>query len=257
MIVTPSPEVLIHQLFGALLLPPLNYLLLALCGIGLGRWYRRLGLSLLLMALLLGYLLSIPRTAMWLNGYLERYPVVDVTRLRDYQAIVVLGGGKKPAPEYGQNEPSADTLTRLRYAVRLSRLSGKPLLVTGGAPLGGEAEGLVMARMLAEDYGIKPRWVETRSNTTLQNASYSAALLRASGVRRIVLVSQGWHLARAVPFFREAGLQVLPAPTGWVRYEDGGLLWYVPSGRAMQECHAALRELVGQGFYALQGKGRH
>ncbi|WP_293760024.1 YdcF family protein [uncultured Aquitalea sp.] len=256
MTATISPEVLVHQLFGAFLLPPFVFLLPLLFGLWLKRRRPRVGAMFIAAAILLAYVLSIPRTAMWLSAGLERYPVVQMEEMAKVQAIVVLGGGKKPAPEYGRSEPSADTLSRLRYAAHLARRTGLPLLVSGGAPIGGEAEARVMARTLAEDYGIKARWVEDQSATTLENARFSSRLLAADGIGRIALVSQGWHLRRAEPFFEQTGLTVLPAPTGFVRYDGEGLLWYIPQGRAMQECHSALREWVGILFYGVRDKLR-
>lgn len=244
-----------HQLLGALLLPPMLSMMLAAAGWMLLRKKPRMGGLALLGGLLSMYLLSIPQTAVWLAGQAERYPPLPLSALARVDAIVVLGGGKKPAPEYGRNEPSADTLGRLRYAAFLARASGKPVLVTGGAPLGGEAEGPIMARTLREDYGIAPRWVEAGSNTTLENAALSAPLLREAGVKRIALVSQNWHLSRAAPFFSRQGFEVLPAPTGFIRYDGGGAFWWIPSGRAMQECHSLLRERLGSLFYRLKGGG--
>ena len=252
MTATISPEVLVHQLFGAFLLPPLIFILPILVAALLLRRAPLLGWSLLLASLLLAYGLSIPRTAMWLNAPLERYAPISAAQLQQAQAIVVLGGGKKPAPEFERNEPNADTQTRLRYAAWLARRSHLPLLVTGGSPYGGEPEGEVMARTLQQDYGLPVRWVEMQSNTTLENARYSAVLLKQAGIQRIVLVSQGWHLRRALPFFVAQGLQVQAAPTGFVRYDGAGLAWYLPTGRAMQECHSALREWLGIFFYAVQ-----
>ncbi|MCS3803663.1 uncharacterized SAM-binding protein YcdF (DUF218 family) [Chromobacterium alkanivorans] len=254
MVSTISTQVLVHLVLGALLLPPLNMLLLMSLGLGLRRRWRRLGAGLLVLGMAGLYALSTPLTAMWLNRGLERYPVIDAEQLGRVEAIVVLSGGKKPAPEYGRMEPAADSLARLRYAARLARQSGKPMLLTGGAPMGGEAEAATMARVLREDYGIVPRWVETRSNTTLENARYSAELLRSAGIKRIALVSQGWHLRRALPFFERQGLEVTAAPTAFIRYDGGGVAWWLPSGRAMQECHAALREWLGMLFYRMKGE---
>ncbi|EEG08285.1 YdcF family protein [Pseudogulbenkiania ferrooxidans] len=252
---TLGPGVLVHQLLGAFFLPPLNVILLVLLGLWLRRRHPRAGSVVVALALGLSYALATPQMAMWLNRSLERFPLVALSQVRETGAIVVLGGGKKPAPEYGRNEPSADTLMRLRYAAYLARHSGRPVLVSGGAPLGGEAEAPVMARTLVSDYGVQPRWVEQGSDTTFDNARLSAQLLKADGVRSITLVSQGWHLARAVPLFEEQGLKVLPAPTGLVRYDGGGVMWYLPSGRAMQETHAALREWVGRLYYAVRERG--
>lgn len=248
---TPSPEVLIHQLVGAFFLPPVLFFWLFLIGWQARRRGRAgLGRLLALSGILLIYLFSTPQMALWLNAPLEPAQPISSEELHGVNAIVVLGGGKHPAPEYGGETLSLDSLSRLRYGAWLARSSGKPLLVTGGAPLGGEPEAEIMRRILSSDYGLAAKWVETASNTTLENARLSAPLLRSAGVRRIALVSQAWHLRRAAGFFRAQGLTVYPAATGFIRYDGPHWTWWLPQGRAMQECHSALREDVGLLFYA-------
>lgn len=241
-----------HQLLGAILLPPLIYLLPLLLALACRHRWPAAARLLLAGSLLLAWLLSLPVTAITLNGWLERYPPATLQQVSQTQAIVVLSGGKRPAPEYAASVLSADTAGRLRYAAWLARRTGLPLLLTGGAPLGGEPEARVMARVLREDYGLQPRWVEASSDTTLDSARLSAALLKPTGVGRITLVTQAWHLRRAVPFFAAQGLQVLPAPTGFTRYDASGALLWIPQGRAMQETHQALRELLGMLYYTIR-----
>lgn len=243
--------VLLHQLLGALILPPLLYLLPALVGYGLLRRHPVLGRKLLLVAVVLAYLLSLPVTAMWLNRSLERYPPLTLAQARTAQAIVVIGGGVKLAPEYGTSVLSGAASQRLQYGAWLSRQTGLPLLVSGGSPLGGEPEALVMARMLQQHYGLKARWLEPNSRTTQENAHFSQMLLARDGVQRIVLVTQAWHMWRALPRFEQAGLQVLPGSTGYVRYDGRGLVHWLPNGLAMQETHQALRERVGMLYYTI------
>ncbi|MCL6263099.1 YdcF family protein [Craterilacuibacter sp. RT1T] len=252
MCVTTAPGVLFNQVFGALLLPPVNCLLLAGFGFWLFRRKKRGGLALLVLSMLLLYAFSTPRMAIALNAALENQTVARLADVRQSGAIVVLGGGKKPAPEYGENVPSGDTAARLRYAVHLHKASTVPLLLTGGAPLGGEPEAWVMQRMLWRDYGVKPYWVESESLNTEANARLSAAMLKNAGVKRITLVTQAWHLRRAVPLFEAQGLEVVPAPTGFTRYDGEGIIWYLPSGRAMQETHQALREWVGMFYHGIR-----
>ncbi|MGL6071412.1 YdcF family protein [Craterilacuibacter sp.] len=249
---TTAPAVLFNQIFGALLLPPVNFLLLAGLGYGLLRRKRRLGIALMLISALLAYAFSTPRMAIALNSALENAQVAKASDVAKTEAIVVLGGGKKPAPEYGENILTGDSSARLRYAVVLHKASGVPLLLTGGAPLGGEPEAWVMQRTLWRDYGLKPYWVESESANTAANARLSAAMLRLDGIKSITLVTQAWHLRRAVPLFEAEGLTVLPAPTGFTRYDGSGIVWYLPSGRAMQETHQALREWVGMAYHAVR-----
>lgn len=244
--------VLLHLLLGSLMLPPLNYLLLALAGWLLQRRRPKLGRSLMLVAGLSAYLLSLPVSAMWLNSWLERYPPLSLAQVRTAQAIVVLGGGVKPAPEYAAKVLTSAANQRLQYAAWLARQTGLPILLSGGAPLGGEPEAMVMARVLQQHYGLSARWQEAASRTTLENARYSQALLAKDGIQRVALVTQAWHMPRALPFFTAQGLQVLPASTGYTRYDGQGLEHWLPKGAAMQECHQALRELVGMLYYTIR-----
>lgn len=242
---TFSPVVLVHQAVGALFLPPLCYLWLILLGMRL----RRRGL--VWCGLVLAYALSLPLTALWLSRPLEP-PVAHVAEVARTDAIVVLGGGRSFAPEFGDDELKPNSLVRLRYAAWLARATGRPLLATGGSPTGHEAEAAVMARTLMRDYGVPVRWTESASDTTEENARFSAAMLRPAGVRRITLVSSGWHLRRARMLFEREGFVVLPAPTGLVSEEDSWVSRLTPSGQALEQNWLALREWLGLAWSALR-----
>jgi uncharacterized SAM-binding protein YcdF (DUF218 family) len=100
---------------------------------------------------------------------------------------------------------------RVALGVELYRAGRAPLLLLsgGGAPV---AESEVMAE-LARAAGVPATALlcEDRSRNTAENAVRSARLLRARGLRRIVLVSQRAHLFRAGMLFRLAGLDIVEA----------------------------------------------
>ena len=48
--------------------------------------------------------------------------------------------------------------------------------------------------------------LESTSRTTWENARFSATLLRQHGWHRVLLVSDAWHLPRALIAFRAAGV---------------------------------------------------
>lgn len=164
----------------------------------------------------------------------------------------MLGAGKQWVEELGREYLTEDGYSRVRYAVWLAKQIHKPLLLTGGAPHGGEAEARVMAYVMEKEFGIVPCWLETHSVTTWENAQFSASILRSQKIMRIALVSQAWHLRRAVPLFQRQGFVVFPAPTGFIYHEEKGILRYLPTAKAMQESTIALREWLGELFYALQ-----
>ncbi|MDE2343171.1 MAG: YdcF family protein [Betaproteobacteria bacterium] len=246
---------LLKKILSSLLLPPFGLALLGLLGLWLSRRHRRPGLALVVLALAATGVLSIPLVADGLMHSLERFAPLSTDGLAQAQAIVILGGGQYPqAPEYGgRNTVNRWTLERLRYGARLQHQSGLPILVTGGAPYGGRPEADAMKEVLEEDFHGQVRWLEDRSRDTAENAAYSARLLREAGITRIALVSQGWHLARAVALFQREGLTVLPAAIGYATEEPLWPAQVLPRISAFDRSCIALHEWLG---IALQGLGR-
>lgn len=241
---------LAKKLLTALILPPTGPLLLALLGLWLAgsrsRRWRDGGRILALLSLSALLVLSLPLTGKWLSRSLEIHPPLPAAALRQAGAIVVLGGGSYfDAPEYGGDTINQASLERLRYGVRLHRDSGLPLLLTGGAPAGGRPEAASMQEALERDFGVRARWVEAASRDTAENASLSAPLLKAAGIRRIVLVSHAGHLPRAVPLFEAQGLEVAPAPTGFTTGAPDWSQDLIPGG-GLGRSRAALHEYLGR-----------
>lgn len=209
---------LLKNMLAAFLLPPLNGLSLLILA-WIIRRRRRLALTLAWSGGLLLALLSLKPFALVLIASLEaQVGIVAAPKTTGAQAIVVLGGGRyRDAPEYGRDTVSEPTLVRLRYAAKLARETGLPLLVSGGSPEGGGAsEADAMAAVLATEFGVPVRWREATSADTLDNARNSAAILAGAGVSRVLLVSHAWHLPRARAAFEGAGLVVIAAPTGFL-----------------------------------------
>lgn len=255
--------VALKSLLRTLILPPAGPLLLAFAGAWLvstraaGR-ARRVGMALLGAGLGSLWLLSVPVLADALWHAAEGEPALDITRIPDAQAIVILGGGteRQAAPEYA-NQPAAgpDLLERLAYGAYVARRTGLPVLVSGDF-----SEAQAMRASLARDFGIRVRWVEGDSRDTFENAQLSARLPRADGVSRILLVTQSAHEHRAVREFEACGLTVVPAPTGvWVPSEHQPRS-YVPNIVALKRSTEALYELIGdcaRRTFAALGLRRH
>ena len=242
------------NLLAALALPPMILVLGFAAGLLLLRRHRRLAVSFIVVSTVALYALSMPWTGATLLQSLEPAPPLENAQLADIDAIVVLGGGRRlAAPEYGGDTLSGLSLERLRYGVRLHRASNKPMLVSGGMPGGGSAsEGALMREILIREFGIAPRWVETASSTTWDNARLSAPLLRADGVERIALVTHAWHLRRAIPLFVARGLEVVPAGVQFSRPLVHTPLDLVPSPQGLRDSTFALHEWLGILWYKLR-----
>ncbi len=244
---------ILKKLLTAVVLPPFNLFLLLLAGLCLMRRWPRLGRSLTAGSLVLLMLLSLPVVGNRLLRTLEAVPPVShdaaetLSALQSAQAIVVLGGGSYPgAMEYGGDTVNAYSLERLRYAARLRKISGLPLLVTGGAPFGGRPEAESMRQVLTEEFAVPVRWTEAASRDTAENALFSARLLRQSGISRIVLVTHAWHMSRARALFESQGLTVIAAPTGFTNDSPSLLDDLLPKASALDKSSIAIHEWLGQ-----------
>lgn len=243
----------LRYLVKQILMPPGILLILLLLGFVLRRQRPRLALGCFVLGFAGFWLLSLPLTVEWGARLLEREaalaPAEWAGLARRADAIVVLGAGRERYdPAWGgSDQPGLMAHERLRYAARLAKASGLPLLTSGGLHYGSPpSEAQIMADSLAEDYGLTVRWREERSRTTWENATFSAPILREAGVRRIVLVTQAQHMPRAVWSFEHNGLEVLPAPMGFVGVDNarpfGG---WLPEAQAFWQSNQLLNEALG------------
>jgi uncharacterized SAM-binding protein YcdF (DUF218 family) len=240
-------------LIGALVLPPAGPLLLVLLGLLLATWRKASGLLLAFVGLVLAWALSTNGVALALSQHLLRAEAIEQPRQLDgVQAIVVLGGGVLPrAPEYGVAQPGPHTLARLRYGAWLARRTGKPLAFAGGVGWGAtgtdtESEGSVARRVLHDEYGLNPRWLDDKSRDTAENAARMAPLLRADRVRQIALVTDATHMERAAAAFRAEGFAVLEAPTNFPAPMERPMLEWLPSVHGADTCRQLLREWLAR-----------
>lgn len=244
---------LLTNFVAAVLLPPFNGLLLA--GLGWALWHRRprLARGLVGAGLALLAVLALPAVGDAMLRSLEGEPIA-ASDLRQAQAIVVLGGGRyREAPEYGGDTVSDATLVRVRYAAKLQRATGLPLLVSGGKPDGdGPSEAETMRRVLTDEFGTPVRWAEGESDNTRDNALHSARLLKRDGVTRVALVTHAWHMPRAVRAFSAAGLAVSPAPTFFHR-EPLTPLDFLPQAKGLNRSRDAMHEWIGMLWYRWRG----
>lgn len=252
-----SIEWLLRNLAVSLVLPPLNAIVAGLLALVLWRRYPRAARALVVLSTVGLWLQCTPAVTQWLQKPLLPAPLHAPADIKPApQAIVVLGGGvQRGALEYAGTPAAAGTdatlgqysLERVRYAAWLARETGLPVLVSGGAPdERSVAEAVLMKQALETEYRVPVRWVESRSTTTMENARLSAPMLAQSGVTRIFLVTDAWHMRRAVRNFERAGLAVVSAPCGFGSPSDAdGRLPFWPTGWAMMQTRLALHEWLG------------
>lgn len=229
--------------------PPVNFAVLA----GLALLAGRRRLAGVFLALLL--LLALPVVADGMITALERGQGAGDPKLGQpggAGAIVVLGA-EVIRTEEGRTLPGPLSLRRLRAAAALARRTGLPILVSGGlAQPDAAAVAVAMADSLRDDFAVPARWVEQRSADTFENAADSAAMLRAAGIGSALVVTDQWHMRRALAAFRAAGFAAIPAPAP--TQASGGLEFgdFIPTAGAWQRSYYALHEGIGLAWYALR-----
>ncbi|MCB2107385.1 MAG: YdcF family protein [Rhodobacteraceae bacterium] len=247
-----------YEIAKLLVLPPTSLVVLVLAGWVARRWFPRAGHAVIWLGVGLLYAISTPLVSNLLSRAAEAPPGPRLEALAAYQAdaIVILSAGmERDQPEYGGETVDHRTLVRMRYGARVQRATELPVLVTGGllkhrsTPVA-----VAMQRSLIEDFRIPVKWVEPRSRTTAENAAFSAAILKPEGVTRIILVTHAMHMRRSQAVFEAAGLEVVPAPTGFTADLIFDLQAFLPSASSLEESHVAAYELIGSIWYFVSGQ---
>ena len=119
--------------------------------------------------------------------------------------IVAMGAGV-----VGDCVPNLNGVRRVLYAARAVREGRAPLvLFTGGRGDGGCPVATAMAQFAREIHvPAGSILVETTSRTTRENAVLSASILRAHGLRRLLIVTDRLHMRRASGVFTRLGFDV-------------------------------------------------
>ncbi|EHQ52878.1 hypothetical protein ECTPHS_09308 [Ectothiorhodospira sp. PHS-1] len=241
-----------------LLMPPASPLLLVLTGVLF--WRAWMGRTLVVLGLLLLYLASLPMVSHALTGALEDRARAVQAAPDEAGAVVILAGGRRAdAPEYGADTVNHFSLERARYGAWVHRQTGLPILVSGGR-VGGEeplSEAELIQQVLTGEWDVPVRWVEDRSRNTCENALFSAELLLAEGIGHAVLVTHAVHVPRARWCFEQTGLTVSAMPTYSRRpdprstegFDGRGL---IPQAAALERTRFALHEYLGMVWYRIR-----
>ena len=171
--------------------------------------------------------------------------------LGNAQAIVILAAdSNKYMPEYGGETVGALSLERLRYGAWLYRRTGLPILVTGGPqPNSKPPLADIMKTVLTEEFHVPVRWLETKSKNTFEHARMVSDILRADGIKEVLLVTHSFHMARSVAAFEYFGQKTIPAPTIFSKVPTPILTDFRPGPHGLVGSYFAIYEWVALCWY--------
>jgi len=203
---------------------------------------------------------SLARSLEWQN--------IPESTLPTAEAIVVLGGGIKPADAPRPMIDLAEQGDRVIYAAQLYHENKAPLIIVSGGRIdwAGDTtpESADMATLL-EILDVPSTAIiqEPDSLNTYQNAVNTRKILEAKGINNILLVTSALHMPRSRLIFQKQGFEVIPAPTDFLisekdlqnpnpRVEDT-FLSLIPSAGNIAITTDAIKEYIGMVIYRLRG----
>ncbi|MCP5368186.1 MAG: YdcF family protein [Hyphomicrobiales bacterium] len=128
----------------------------------------------------------------------------DRTTDPSHDAIVVLG-----AAVLADGRPSQALARRVRGGAAHFHAGAAPWLVLSGGAVGHATPEAVVMADLARGLGVPAAALvlEDRSRNTYENALNTRAIAAARGWRRLLVVTDSFHLPRALYIFRKIGME--------------------------------------------------
>lgn len=196
--------------------------------------------------------MSTPAGARFITGPLEAKYAAQLPPDGETAAFLVLAGGSSYDTAGSSVQPSPLALERVYTAVTLaSGRAGKSVLVMSGGNVFGDKDRSEASAM--RDAACAMGWrgeiiLEEQSRTTAENMKYCAAILTSRNLRNAAVVTNAFHLPRAmrlaVQFMPDANLYPIALP----RLADPiirGLPSFLPDAGSLYLSCLGARERIG------------
>lgn len=142
--------------------------------------------------------------------FLRIYSTAQIDNAEPADAIVVLG-----AAAY-EGKPSPVLQARLDHAYELFNKKMSPLIITTGGTYSGEklSEGATGKQyLIILGVPVSKIIAEENSSTTRQNIMRAAEIAKAQSLKKIILVSDPFHMYRAIRIAKDFDIDVFSSPT--------------------------------------------
>lgn len=247
----------LKKFIGGMLLP-LPFLLLVIGLAILLLWFTRwqkTGKTLLTAGWLVLLLISLqPVADLMLKPIEKTYPTWRNSGQVKY--IVVLGGGYTWNPAWAPSSNLINnSLARVTEGIRLRQENpGAKLIFTGAPAMTNPVSTAEAGARVAESLGVPRSEIITLDNPK-DTEEEAATVAKAIGQQPFLLVTSASHLPRAMIFFRNAGLNPLPAPANQLAIESPLNPWerIIPSPLWLMHSDRAGYETLGRVWQWLKG----
>lgn len=252
---------ILKKFIGGLLLP-LPFLLLmiglAILLLWFSRW-QKTGKALLTAGWLVLLLISLqPVADRMLKPIEETYPTWRGGEQANY--VVVLGGGYTWNPDWAPSSNLINnSLPRVTEGIRLWQANpGAKMIFTGARAMTNSVSTAEAGARVAESLGV-PRSQIITLDSPKDTEEEAAAVAKAIGKQPFLLVTSASHLPRAVIFFRNAGLNPVPAPANQMAIESPLNPWekIFPSSLWLMHSERVGYETLGRIWQWLKGRAGH
>lgn len=233
-------------------------LVLTIMAVGLVISFRRkkgvFGKILLMVSFLFLYFASISPISEAACYLLEKDYLHKIsTSARQFDIIVVLGGGISENTYSNETWPSNQTASRLLYGIQVFRQTGAQYLVFCGKGVGRLSEAEVMQNAAGRS-GIPIERIITdiKSRNTREHAD-ELNLIFSDKKLRMGLVTSGYHMKRAEREIRKYFLNVEPLPSDYLfSTRSLSLFSFLPHLSRLNKFALAFREIIGNVWYRIK-----
>jgi uncharacterized SAM-binding protein YcdF (DUF218 family) len=186
----------------------------------------------------------------------QRFPGLQFPDRR-IDGIIVLGGSYDRIRGYLSTIILDDNTDPVVVVASLSRrYPDAKIIFSGGTESSLIASEAATARQLFISFGVIPDRivVEDQSRNTEENARFTARAIGPKPGTHWLLVTNAFHMPRAMGAFRKAGFDVSAFPVGWRADGWHDLFWPAPSATEnLRRVDVATREWLGLAVYRMLG----
>ncbi len=235
-------------------LTPLPLFWLLLCISGVLQWRNKHKLARITLYVSLCWFATISTSILpnlLIDSLEKKYlPLTDISSLPHDSVlyIMVLGAGHNNNPVLQTNNQLVEAeIVRLVEGIRLHRILPKSKIITSGRNERQPESQAATVRKAAIELGVLPEQIDTLSQTTNTMDEASNFRDKFGKGKKVIVVTDAYHMPRAMLWFKKMGLSPIAAPTNHILKEEKSKRKcnLIPSSTNITKMEVAMHEYLG------------